>query len=49
MMQGVLLQKVWGLDQQQDLAKLPVFINQLRRKIEDDAAQPQYIVTLRTG
>lgn len=42
---GVLIQKVWGLDQQQDPAKLRVFINQLRRKIEDDPAQPQYIIT----
>jgi two-component system KDP operon response regulator KdpE len=45
MTHGVLLQKVWGLDQQQDPAKLRVFINQLRRKIEDDPAQPQYIIT----
>ena len=42
---GVLLQKVWGLDQQQDPAKLRVFINQLRRKLEQDPAQPQYIIT----
>jgi two-component system KDP operon response regulator KdpE len=41
----MLLQKVWGSGQQQDLAKLRVFINQLRRKIEDDPAQPRYIVT----
>lgn len=41
----LLLQKVWGSGQQQDLAKLRVFMNQLRRKIEDDPAQPRYIVT----
>jgi two-component system KDP operon response regulator KdpE len=41
----LLLQKVWGLDQHQDLAKLRVFVNQLRRKIEDDPSQPRYIVT----
>jgi two-component system, OmpR family, KDP operon response regulator KdpE len=41
----LLLQKVWGPDQQQDLAKLRVFVNQLRRKIEHDPSQPRYIVT----
>ena len=41
----MLLQKVWGTGQPQDLAKLRVFMNQLRRKIEDDPAQPRYIVT----
>jgi two-component system KDP operon response regulator KdpE len=41
----LLLQKVWGSGQQQDIAKLRVFMNQLRRKIEDDPAQPRYIVT----
>ena len=41
----MLLQKVWGSSHQQDLAKLRVFMNQLRRKIEDDPAQPHYIVT----
>jgi two-component system KDP operon response regulator KdpE len=45
MTREVLLKKVWGMDQQQDPAKLRVFINQLRRKIEDDPAQPRYIVT----
>ena len=34
-----LLQKVWG--QPHDLAKLRVFMNQLRRKIEDKPAQPR--------
>jgi two-component system, OmpR family, KDP operon response regulator KdpE len=42
---AVLMHKVWGHDQQQDPGKLRVFINQLRRKIEDDPAQPRYIVT----
>jgi two-component system KDP operon response regulator KdpE len=41
----MLLKKVWGIDQQQDPAKLRVFINQLRRKIEDDPTQPRYIMT----
>jgi len=42
---AVLMHKVWGHDQQQDFGKLRVFINQLRRKIEDDPTQPRYIVT----
>jgi len=42
---GILMHKVWGPDQQQDAAKLRVFINQIRRKIEEDPAQPRYIVT----
>jgi two-component system KDP operon response regulator KdpE len=42
---GILMHKVWGTDQQQDAAKLRVFINQIRRKIEEDPAQPRYIVT----
>jgi two-component system, OmpR family, KDP operon response regulator KdpE len=42
---GILMHKVWGPDQQQDVAKLRVFINQLRRKVEEDPAQPRYIVT----
>jgi two-component system KDP operon response regulator KdpE len=41
----ILMHKVWGADQQQDAAKLRVFINQIRRKIEEDPAQPRYIVT----
>jgi two-component system KDP operon response regulator KdpE len=39
------MHKVWRPNQQQDAAKLRVFINQLRRKIEDDPAQPQYSIT----
>ena len=42
---ALLLQKVWGPDQHQDLAKLRVFMNQLRRKIENDPSQPRYILT----
>jgi two-component system KDP operon response regulator KdpE len=42
---ALLLQKVWGPGQRQDVAKLRVFVNQLRRKIETDPAQPRYIVT----
>ena len=40
-----LLRAVWGANIEHDQARLWVFINQLRRKIEDDPAQPHYIVT----
>jgi two-component system KDP operon response regulator KdpE len=42
---ATLLRTVWGANTQQDQAKLWVFINQLRRKIEDDPTQPHYIIT----
>jgi two-component system KDP operon response regulator KdpE len=42
---AMLLRKVWGPVGLQDVSKLRVFVNQLRRKIEDDPAQPSYIVT----
>ena len=40
----MLMRKVWGTDQQ-DAAKLRVFINQIRRKLEEHPVQPRYIVT----
>ena len=35
----LLLQKMWGIGQPHDLAKLWGFMSRLRRKIEDDPAQ----------
>ncbi|NLT65485.1 MAG: response regulator transcription factor [Acidobacteria bacterium] len=40
-----LLQAVWGPDYGHEIEYLRVFINQLRRKIEPDAADPRYIIT----
>lgn len=40
-----LLQAVWGPDYGDEPAYLRVTINQLRKKIEPDPAQPQYILT----
>jgi two-component system KDP operon response regulator KdpE len=43
--QSALLREVWGERGAPETAKLRVFINQLRRKLEDDPAQPRYILT----
>jgi two-component system, OmpR family, KDP operon response regulator KdpE len=40
-----LLQAVWGPDYGEETEYLRVFINQLRKKIEPDPANPQYIHT----
>ena len=40
-----LLQAVWGPDYGDETESLRVVINQLRKKIEADPAQPKYIVT----
>jgi two-component system KDP operon response regulator KdpE len=41
----VLLQEVWGSEYGRETQYLRVFINRLRRKIEDDPAHPRYILT----
>lgn len=40
-----LLQAVWGPDYGDQVEYLRVFVNQLRKKIEPDAAHPRYLVT----
>jgi two-component system KDP operon response regulator KdpE len=40
-----LLQTVWGPDHAEETENLRVVINQLRKKIENDPAQPRYILT----
>jgi two-component system KDP operon response regulator KdpE len=40
-----LLQAVWGPDYGEEVEYLRVFINQLRKKIEPDPSNPQYLVT----
>jgi two-component system KDP operon response regulator KdpE len=40
-----LLTEVWGPEQAQDTHYLRVFLAGLRRKIEDDSAQPRYLLT----
>jgi two-component system KDP operon response regulator KdpE len=41
----MLLQQVWGGSGEADAAKLRVFVNQLRRKVEADPARPHHILT----
>jgi two-component system KDP operon response regulator KdpE len=40
-----LLKEVWGPTHSEDTQYLRVFIGQIRKKIEDDAAHPKYIIT----
>jgi len=40
-----ILQAVWGPDYGNEVEYLRVFVNQLRKKIEPDPAQPRYILT----
>jgi two-component system, OmpR family, KDP operon response regulator KdpE len=40
-----LLQAIWGPDYGGEIECLCVFVNQLRKKIEADAANPKYILT----
>jgi len=40
-----LLQTVWGPDYGEEVEYLRVFMNQLRKKIEPDPSQPQYLLT----
>lgn len=40
-----LLRQVWGMEYGEELHMLHVNISNLRRKIESDAARPQYIIT----
>jgi two-component system KDP operon response regulator KdpE len=45
MTHSVLLQRVWGPEYRNELDYLRVFIRRLRRKIESDPSDPQYILT----
>ncbi len=41
----IILNEVWGVEHQADLASLRVFMGTLRKKIESDPAHPRYIQT----
>jgi two-component system, OmpR family, KDP operon response regulator KdpE len=41
----VLLAAVWGGDSTEQVEYLRVFVGQLRKKIESEAASPRYILT----
>ena len=42
-----LMEKVWGYEYYGDLRAVDVAIRRLREKLEDNPAQPQYIITKR--
>jgi two-component system KDP operon response regulator KdpE len=47
---GKLLQAIWGPDYGNEIEYLHVFVNQIRKKIEPDPANPRYLMTeLRIG
>lgn len=47
---GKLLQAIWGPDYGNEIEYLHVFVNQIRKKIEPDPANPRFLMTeLRTG
>lgn len=43
--QGMILNALWGPAHAEDSQYLRVYVRQLRRKLDDDAASPRYIVT----
>jgi len=42
-----LIERVWGYDLEGDTNRVDVYIRRVRRKIEEDAAQPRYLHTVR--
>jgi two-component system KDP operon response regulator KdpE len=40
-----LLNTVWGPEYGEELEYLRTFVHQLRKKLEDDPANPQYLLT----
>jgi len=40
-----LLTAVWGADYREEIEYLRTYVNQLRRKIEDDPSSPVYLLT----
>jgi two-component system, OmpR family, KDP operon response regulator KdpE len=42
---NLLLKEIWGPSHTEDTQYLRVFIGQLRKKIEDDASNPKYLIT----
>ena len=42
---GFLIKSVWGYSEDEDSQSLRVFMANLRRKIEKNTADPQYILT----
>jgi two-component system KDP operon response regulator KdpE len=42
---GKLLAAVWGADSREEIEYLRTYVNQLRKKIEDDPSKPTYLLT----
>jgi two-component system KDP operon response regulator KdpE len=42
---GKLLAAVWGGDAREEIEYLRTYVNQLRKKIEDDPSKPTYLLT----
>jgi two-component system KDP operon response regulator KdpE len=42
---GKLLAAVWGGDAREEIEYLRTYVNQLRKKIEDDPSKPIYLLT----
>jgi two-component system, OmpR family, KDP operon response regulator KdpE len=42
---GKLLAAVWGADAREEIEYLRTYVNQLRKKIEDDSSKPVYLLT----
>jgi two-component system response regulator RegX3 len=47
MTRGQLIDRIWGSDYVGDTKTLDVHIKRLRTKIEPDAANPRYLITVR--
>src|SRR5580658_6833507 len=43
---GKLFRSVWGAERREQFVYLRIFVGQLRKKIEDDLLNPQYILTV---
>jgi two-component system KDP operon response regulator KdpE len=43
---GKLFRSVWGTDREEEFVYLRIFVSQLRKKIEDDPLNPQYLLTI---
>jgi two-component system KDP operon response regulator KdpE len=42
---GQLVERVWGTRAGETIQELRVYVNYLRRKLEDDPARPRWLVT----
>src|ERR1035438_1175674 len=43
--QKMITKEIWGIEEEEQVSSLRLFIHQLRQKIEEDPALPHYILT----